>query len=101
MSRFSRRDFLTTLAAAAATSALTRPSFAEDYGLGQMEMKERYDSVASPIAAATSSSPTFSPYTVQATQNALQKYTELAGQGGWPQVTGKGRLQLGDENDDV
>ncbi|CAM5764991.1 amidase [Labrys miyagiensis] len=101
MSHFSRRNFLSTLALGAATTALTRSALADDLGLGQMEMKDRYDSVASPIAAATSSSPTFSPYTLQATQNALAKYTELASQGGWPQVTGNGRLQLGDRNADV
>jgi murein L,D-transpeptidase YcbB/YkuD len=101
MSHFSRRDFLSTLALGAATTALTRPALADELGLGQMEMKERYDSVASPIAAATSSSPTFSPYTLQATQNALAKYSELAAQGGWPQVSGNGRLQLGDRNADV
>ena len=101
MSQFSRRSFLSTLALGAAASALTRPASADDLGLGQMEMQERYDSVASPVAAATSSSPTFSPYTLQATQNALQKYSEIAAQGGWPQVTGKQRLQLGDRNDDI
>jgi murein L,D-transpeptidase YcbB/YkuD len=101
MSRFSRRDFMSTLALGAAASALTRPAFADQLGLGQMEMQERYDSVASPLAAATSASPTFSPYTLQATQNALQKYGEIAQQGGWPQVSGTGRLQLGDRNDDI
>jgi L,D-transpeptidase YcbB len=101
MSHFSRRDFLSSLAVGAAATALMRPAMADELGLGQMEMKERYDSVASPIAAATSSSPTFSPYTLQATQNALAKYQELAGQGGWPEVTGNGRLQLGDRNADV
>ena len=101
MSDYSRRGFLSTLALGAAATALARPAAAQDYGLGQMEMKERYDSVASPIGQASSSSPTFSAYTLQATQNALQKYSEIAAQGGWPQVTGKGRLQLGSRSPDV
>ena len=64
-----------------------------------MEMKEDYDSLASPVDVNASASPLFSPYTLQATENALRKYTEIAGQGGWPRVSGTERLQLGDRKD--
>jgi len=76
MHRISRRDLLTGLAAGAAAVSFARPALAQE--LGQLEMRERYDSAASSIAALKSSSPTFSPYTVQATTNAIAQYTEIA-----------------------
>jgi len=101
MHSFSRRGFLTGLAAGAAATAFSRTAFAQDNGLGPMEMQEGYDSVARPLAAAKSASPTFSPYTTQATENALHQYAQIAAQGGWQPVTGKGRLKLGESSDDI
>ncbi|GLS19997.1 amidase [Labrys miyagiensis] len=96
-----RRHILALLAGGAASTALSRPSLSNNLGLGQMEMKEGYDSITSPLDAAMSSSPLLSSGTIEATERALAKYQELAAQGGWPQVTGNERLQLGDDNADV
>jgi murein L,D-transpeptidase YcbB/YkuD len=101
MPPISRRSLLSTFALGVATSVLVRSALADDLDLGQMEMKEGYDSIASPLDVTTSSSPLLSPQTLEATGRALQKYSELAAQGGWPQLTGDERLQLGDRNDDV
>ncbi|WP_413989256.1 hypothetical protein ACMDCR_25230 [Labrys okinawensis] len=97
----SRRHILALLAGGAASTALSRTALANDLGLGQMEMREGYDSIASPLDAAVSSSPLLSSGTIEATERALAKYQELAAQGGWPQVGGNERLQLGDDNADV
>lgn len=102
MSTLTRRALLTGLAAGATGAALSRGAFAQAVdGLAQMEMSERYDSAARSLTAAKSSSPTFSAYTVQATQNAIQQYAQIAAQGGWQAVSGKGRLKLGDRSGDV
>jgi len=101
MHSFTRRSFLASLAGGAAATALSQRAFAQDNGLAPMEMQEGYDSVARPLAAAKSASPTFSPFTVQATENALQQYGQIATQGGWQAVTGKDRLKLGNRSDDV
>jgi L,D-transpeptidase YcbB len=101
MSHISRRALLTGLAAGAATAALSRSAFAQDAGLGQIEMHERYDSAARALEPAKSASATFSAYTAQATQNAIGQYAEIAGQGGWQPVSGQGRLKLGDRSDDI
>ena len=62
------------LAAGAASAALSRAAFGQDAGLGQMEMGERYDSVARSIEPTKSAAPTFSAFTAQATQNAVGQY---------------------------
>ncbi|MDQ0392595.1 L,D-transpeptidase family protein [Labrys monachus] len=101
MPSISRRHLLTAFTSGIAASLLARAARANNLDLGQMEMKEDYDSIASPVDVDASASPLFSPYTLQATENALRKYTEIAGRGGWPRVGGKERLQLGDRNADV
>ncbi|MDQ0471561.1 L,D-transpeptidase family protein [Labrys wisconsinensis] len=101
MSDISRRSLLTGLAAGAAATVLARGASAQEVVLGQMEMRERYDSGARSISIAKSASPTFSPYTVQATENAIQQYAQIAAQGGWQPVSGNGRLKLGTRSPDV
>jgi murein L,D-transpeptidase YcbB/YkuD len=107
MHSLSRRSLLAGLAAGAASAALSRPALAQDagqpqdLGLGQLEMGERYDSVARSIEPSKSSAPTFSAYTAQATQNAIGQYQQIASQGGWQPVTGQGRLKLGMRSGDV
>jgi murein L,D-transpeptidase YcbB/YkuD len=101
MQRISRRNLLTGLAAGAATAALSRAALAQDLGLGQLEMRERYDSVARSIAPTKSTAPTFSAYTAEATQNAIAQYQQIAANGGWQPITGAGRLKLGSRSEDV
>jgi murein L,D-transpeptidase YcbB/YkuD len=64
-------------------------------------MRERYDSIARSIEPAKSAAPTFSAYTAQATQNAIAQYANIAAQGGWQPISGKGRLKLGMRSQDI
>lgn len=100
MKTLSRRHVLNGLATGAAAAALLRPAHAQEM-FSQMEMGERYESAARSTHLSKSSAPTFSAYTAQATQNAIQQYSQIAAQGGWQPVTGDGRLKLGDRSPDV
>ena len=101
MNDFSRRQLLRGLAAGAAAAAFSRPAYAQQLALDQMEMGERYDSAARSIGVAKSAAPTFSAFTAQATQNAIAQYADIAARGGWQPVSGQGRLKLGNETADV
>lgn len=98
----SRRALLAGVAGSWAGAALAGPALAQqEQPAGDFEMHERYDSAARSVAMPKSSTPTFSPYTIQATENAIQQYGQLQQQGGWQSLSGKGRLKLGDESQDV
>jgi murein L,D-transpeptidase YcbB/YkuD len=86
---------LALAAGAAALSGLSTRALAEDFEFGQLEMGERYDSAARAIQMPKSSVPTLSPFTVQATENAIAQYQQIAAQGGWQPLPAGGRLRLG------
>ena len=75
-----RRDTLLALLSGIATAATARPAFAQ----GAAEWRQSYDAVQTRSRIVRSSTPMVSPSAVTATEQALQRYREMQGQGGWP-----------------
>jgi murein L,D-transpeptidase YcbB/YkuD len=90
MSRLSltRRETVLGLLSGAATVAAA-PAFAQ-----QAEWRQSYD-VGARNAVLRSSTPMLSPEALQATEQAIVAYRELAAQGGWPQVQLPERMGVG------
>lgn len=90
MSNFSltRRETVLALLSGAATAA-TAPAWAQ-----QAEWRQGYDAGAS-RAALRSSTPTLSPESLHATEQAIASYRDLAARGGWPMVQLSERLAVG------
>ncbi|GAU80387.1 murein L,D-transpeptidase [Bosea sp. BIWAKO-01] len=90
MSNFSltRRETVLALLSGAATAAAA-PAWAQ-----QAEWRQSYDSGAR-NAVARSSTPTLSPETLQATEQAIVAYRDLAARGGWTPIQLNDRLGVG------
>lgn len=90
MSNFSltRRETVLALLSGAATAAAA-PAFAQ-----QAEWRQSYDSGAR-NAVLRSSTPMLSPESLQATEQAIQTYRDLAARGGWPMLQVSERLSVG------
>lgn len=90
MSNFSltRRETVLALLSGAATAA-TAPAWAQ-----QAEWRQSYDSGAR-NAVARSSTPTLSPETLQATEQAIVAYRDLAARGGWAPIQLSDKLGVG------
>ena len=86
-------------AAAAATTA----GAASAQGFGAAEWNDRYDANAGAVTSRTSASrtPTLSPETAQATEQAIATYQDIAGRGGWNGVPTGPRLKLGSTGERV
>jgi murein L,D-transpeptidase YcbB/YkuD len=69
----------------------------------QAEWSDRYDANAGAVATRTSASrtPTLSPETAQATEQAISQYADLVGRGGWNAVPTGPRLKLGSTGERV
>lgn len=90
MSNFSltRRETVLALLSGAATAAAA-PAFAQ-----QAEWRQSYDSGAR-NAVLRSSTPMLSAESLQATEQAIQTYRDLAARGGWPMLQVSERLSVG------
>lgn len=90
MSNFSltRRETVLALLSGAATAAAA-PAFAQ-----QAEWRQSYDSGAR-NAVVRSSTPMLSPEALQATEQAIIAYRDLAARGGWPMLQVSERLSVG------
>lgn len=90
MSNFSltRRETVLALLSGVATAAAA-PAFAQ-----QAEWRQSYDSGAR-NAVLRSSTPMLSPETLQATEQAIAAYRDLAARGGWPMLQASERLSVG------
>ncbi|MBN9450395.1 MAG: L,D-transpeptidase family protein [Bosea sp.] len=83
-----RRETVLALLSGAATAAAV-PAFAQ-----QAEWRQSYDAGAR-NAVARSSTPMLSPEALQATEQAIVAYRDLAARGGWPQVQLPERMSVG------
>ncbi|MDE2365113.1 MAG: L,D-transpeptidase family protein [Hyphomicrobiales bacterium] len=68
-------------------------------GFGQAEWAQRYDSDAR-LVVPRATTPLLSPETLSATEQAIQHYQQIVGQGGWQPVNGP-TLKLGSRNQTV
>ncbi len=87
----SRRALL--IAAATAALALSPALAAPRHGVDQAEWPQGWE-VSENLSISRETTPTLSPATVAATDNAIQKYQDLVARGGWSPVPG-GALKLG------
>ncbi|MGL4440215.1 MAG: L,D-transpeptidase family protein [Bosea sp. (in: a-proteobacteria)] len=85
-----RRDTILALLSGIATSTVAAPALAQ----GGAEWRQTYDAVQARSRIVRSSTPMVSPGAMVATEQALQRYRELAVQGGWA-PTGPERLRVG------
>ena len=85
-----RRETVLAILSGLATASFATPVFAQ----GAAEWRQSYDAVQSRSRIVRSTTPMVSPTAMQATEQALQRYRELAAQGGWG-VIGPERLRLG------
>jgi len=83
-----RRETVLALLSGAATAAAA-PALAQ-----QAEWRQSYDAGAR-NAVARSSTPMLSPEALQATEQAIVAYRDLAARGGWPQVQLPDRMSVG------
>jgi murein L,D-transpeptidase YcbB/YkuD len=83
-----RRETVLALLSGAATAAAA-PALAQ-----QAEWRQSYDAGAR-NAVARSSTPMLSPEALQATEQAIMAYRDLAARGGWPQVQLPDRMSVG------
>jgi L,D-transpeptidase YcbB len=95
-----RRMFLsgaTALAAAMATGAARAQDAISDIlkASGQGNWDDTFDARANEGGKVASTLPIFSPQTVSYTEQAITTYQGIVGQGGWPEVPGNAKLQLG------
>jgi murein L,D-transpeptidase YcbB/YkuD len=84
---FSRRTLL-RFGAGAAALGLGAPGYAAEW-------QDRFDSAARVSRKSISTIPVLSAETVQATEVALQEYSDIVARGGWQGVPGGQRLKLG------
>ena len=106
-----RRDFLrraAALATLAATGMAARAAFAGDAALDALigdtqrgEFGQGFDDASRTIHMPKASEPTVSTATAQTTEKAIDRYAEIVGRGGWPQVPSAGVLRLGDRHPSV
>jgi L,D-transpeptidase YcbB len=89
----SRRETLFALVSSVASAAMMPSAFAETIG-GSAEWRQSYDAVQSRSRIVRSSTPMVSPTAMAATEQALQRYRDLAAQGGWT-VIGPEKLRIG------
>jgi L,D-transpeptidase YcbB len=84
------------LGAAAALAAFANPAWAAsaDPYDGQAEWAQRYDA-AERLTVSRSTTPILSSQTVAATEQAIQQYQQIVGNGGWPMVPAGQQLRLG------
>ncbi len=85
-----RREAILAMMSGLATATFAVPAFAQ----GAAEWRQSYDAVQSRSRIVRSTTPMVSPTAMQATEQALQRYRELAAQGGWGML-GSERLRLG------
>jgi L,D-transpeptidase YcbB len=93
-----RRDTLLALLSGLATGTFASSSLAQSGG--SAEWRQSYDAVQTRSRIVRSSTPMVSPGAMAATEEALQRYRDLAAQGGWVPV-GQERLRLGSRGQPV
>ena len=109
--RTDRRAFLKRAAGVATLAAAglaARAAFAEDATLDALigdsqrgEFGQGFDEASRTIHMPKASEPTVSTATAQTTEKAIDRYAEIVGRGGWPQVPSVGVLRLGDRHPSV
>ncbi len=93
MRSLTRRDTLLAFASSLAGATVAGPAFAETMG-GAAEWRQSYDATPSRSRIIRSTTPMVSPTAMQHTEIALQRYREMAAEGGWVRV-GPERLRVG------
>jgi L,D-transpeptidase YcbB len=99
-----RRDALRIGLGAGAACLAAGSASAQGMNLfAQAEWKDRYDASSGAVVTRTSSSrtPTLSPETEQATQQAIADYSDLVARGGWNTVPNGPRMKLGSTGERV
>ena len=106
-----RRAFLkyaAGVATLAATGLAARAALAGDTALDALigdtqrgEFGQGFDDASRTIHMPKASEPTVSTATAQTTEKAIDRYAEIVGRGGWPQVPSAGVLRLGDRHPSV
>jgi murein L,D-transpeptidase YcbB/YkuD len=100
-----RRDALKLGLGAAAAGLAASTASAQEMNLfsAQAEWKDRYDASSGAAATRTSASrtPTLSPQTAQATEQAIAEYNDLVARGGWDTVPTGPRMKLGSTGERV
>ncbi len=106
-----RRAFLkhaAGVATLAATGLAARAALAGDTALDALigdtqrgEFGQGFDDASRTIHMPKASEPTVSTATAQTTEKAIDRYAEIVGRGGWPQVPSAGALRLGDRHPSV
>jgi murein L,D-transpeptidase YcbB/YkuD len=91
--------FLRVLAAAA--FVLAAHSAAAQQSIAAVEWQQRYDSAPATARMPNSDVPILSKQTLEMSQYALQQYTQIEQQGGWPTVPDGPVLKLGVKNPQV
>jgi murein L,D-transpeptidase YcbB/YkuD len=91
--------FLRVLAAAA--FALAAHNAAAQQSVAAVEWQQRYDSAPATARMPNSDVPILSKQTLEMSQYALQQYTQIEQQGGWPTVPDGPVLKLGVKNPQV
>lgn len=101
----SRRNFLRGAATAgltAAASAMVPAAFAQQQALNDIlaaprrgNWDDQFDARATGGQKVATNQPVISQQTVGNLQSAITQYGDIAGRGGWPQVPGRAKLQLG------
>lgn len=100
-----RRSFLRGAATAGLTvaaSAMVPAAFAQQQALNDIlaaprrgNWDDQFDARATGGQKVATNQPVLSQQTVGNLQSAIAQYTDIAGRGGWPQVSGDAKLQLG------
>ncbi|SDU06148.1 Murein L,D-transpeptidase YcbB/YkuD [Stappia sp. ES.058] len=68
----------------------------------RVEWRDQFDNTMRSLQAVESSSPTLSPDTATYVEYAIQRYSSIVQNGGWPQVTsGRRAMRLGSQEDNV
>jgi murein L,D-transpeptidase YcbB/YkuD len=89
----SRRQTLLGLLSGVGLAAVSSPVAAETFG-GSAEWRQSYDAVPTRSRVVRSSTPMVSAQAMQAAELAVQRYRDIAAQGGWAPI-GPERLRLG------
>ncbi len=107
--RTGRRQFLQrlggTVAALVGAQLATRVASAEDQALDALigdtqrgQYGQSFDDASRTIHMPTPSEPTVSAATAHTTEKAIERYADIVGRGGWPQVPSVTTLRLGDRS---
>jgi L,D-transpeptidase YcbB len=109
--RTDRRGFLRRLAGLAtfaAAGAAARAASAGDAALDALigdaqrgEFGQNFDEASRTIHMPKASEPTVSTATAHTTEQAIERYADIVGRGGWPQVPSVDALRLGDRHPSV